>query len=80
MRLSGRTEIGDLLRRDTQVHDILGWYSIHVGQLDHETTLAEVCRHYRLDLEDLITDLEAVLDDDDDDDEEDEDSYGAWDD
>jgi hypothetical protein len=71
MRLDDDTEIGALLQRDPQVADILGWYSIEVDRLEPHTTLGEVCRTYRLDVDDLITDLAAVIDDDDDDDDDD---------
>ena len=79
MRVSPRSHLGDLLRRDLQVSEILGWYSVDVGRCDDAMTLAEVCKNYRLDVEDVITDLEAVLDDDDED-EDDDDDDGEFDD
>ena len=78
MQVRSTTRVSTLLRRHPRVDDILGWYGIVIDIVDAEWTLAEVCRSYRLDLDDVLTDLQAVLEEAeaDDDDEEEDDGFG----
>ena len=73
MRLSESTRVGTLLRRYEQVTQILGWYSVDVIDLEDRMTLEEMCVAYRLDVDDVITDIEGAIDDDEDEDDDEDD-------
>ena len=73
MRARPLTIVGSLLRRHPEVEEILGWYGVSLTNGELSISLAELCQAYRLDLEDVLTDLQAVLDDDDEEDEDEED-------
>ncbi|MBT3222943.1 MAG: hypothetical protein HN348_28025 [Proteobacteria bacterium] len=76
MRLQSTTRVNTLLRRHTQAEDILGWYGVRVHN-GMDVTLKELCSSYNIDLEDVLIDIKAVVDEDDED--EDENDYRDYD-
>ena len=63
MQVSENTRIRRLLRRFPSVEDMLGWYGIEVDGFDSETTVRDVAWSHRLELDDLLGDLQAGVDD-----------------
>lgn len=75
MRARTSTIVGTLIRRHPEVEDILGWYGINPTNGELGLTLAEICRAYWLDLEDVLDDEDE--DEEGEDDEEDGEEDGA---
>ena len=65
MHVQAFTQLGKLLRRHSEVREILGWYGIRVTGAEMSLSLAELCEEYGLDVEDVLIDLQAVLYDED---------------
>jgi len=63
MQVTENTRIRRLLRRFPSVEDMLGWYGIEVDNFDSETTVRDVAWSHRLELDDLLGDLQAGVDD-----------------
>ena len=87
MNVTERSRIKTILRRFPTAEDAFGWYGIEVDGFDPETTVDDVAREFRMDVYDLVGDLQAHIDDekrdrdpdedygDDDDDDDDDDYY-----
>jgi len=63
MQISENTRIRRLLRKFPTVEDMLGWYGIEIERFDSETTVRDVAWSHRLELDDLLGDLQAGVDD-----------------
>ena len=87
MNVTERSRIKTILRRFPSAEDAFGWYGIEVDGFDAETTVDDIAREFRMDVYDLVGDLQAHIDDakkdrdpddiyeDDDDDDDDYDDY-----
>ena len=86
MNVTERSRIKTILRRFPTAEDAFGWYGIEVDGFDPETTVDDVAREFRMDVYDLVGDLQAHIDDEkrdrdpdedygDDDDDDDDDYY-----
>lgn len=63
MQVTETTEIRTLLRRFPTAADMFGWYGIELDRIDRETTVRDIAWANRLELDDLIADLQASVDD-----------------
>ena len=86
MNVTERSRIKTILRRFPSAEDAFGWYGIEVDGFDAETTVDDIAREFRMDVYDLVGDLQAHIDDakkdrdpddvyEDDDDDDDYDDY-----
>ncbi len=73
MTLNPKTRVATLIRRHTQVADLLGWHGLEVEDVDEALTLGELCREVGLNVDDLIEEIEPELTEDDEDDENEDD-------
>jgi hypothetical protein len=80
MEVSEKTRIMRLMRRFSGVEELFGWYGIETEDIGAQDTVQELAWQFRADVDDLIADLQAIVDDessvqerDPDDDEEDDD-------
>ena len=92
MNVTERSRIKTILRRFPSAEDAFGWYGIEIDGFDSDTTVDDVAREFRMDVYDLVGDLQAHIDDakrdrdpddvyeDDDDDDDDYDDYDGNDD
>ncbi|HCH63367.1 MAG TPA: hypothetical protein DFR83_11215, partial [Deltaproteobacteria bacterium] len=63
MNVTERSRIKTILRRFPSAADAFGWYGIEVDGFDAETTVDEIAREFRMDVYDLVGDLQAHIDD-----------------
>ena len=63
MNVTERSRIKTILRRFPTAEDAFGWYGIEVDGFDAETTVDDVAREFRMDVYDLVGDLQAHIDD-----------------
>jgi hypothetical protein len=80
MRITPSTRIGRLLEEHPEVEEVMAWYGIDLEEYRPNLSLESLCRYTRLDLEDVISDLTAAIEEDDDpdwDEDEDEDDEEA---
>ncbi len=86
MEVSEKTRIARLLRRFSGVEELFGWYGIETEDIGAQDTVQELAWEFRVDVDDLIADLQAIVDDessaaerdpddDEDDDDEEEDDF-----
>lgn len=82
MNVTEKSRIKTVLRRFPTAEDALGWYGIESDGFDPSTTVDDVAREYQMDVDDLIGDLQAHVEDakkegaaDDEDFEDDEDDF-----
>ena len=92
MNVTERSRIKTILRRFPSAEDAFGWYGIEIDGFDADTTVDDVAREFRMDVYDLVGDLQAHIDDakrdrdpddvyeEDDDDDDDYDDYDGNDD
>ena len=92
MNVTERSRIKTILRRFPSTEDAFGWYGIEIDGFDADTTVDDVAREFRMDVYDLVGDLQAHIDDakrdrdpddvyeEDDDDDDDYDDYDGNDD
>ena len=83
MRIVATTPVQDVLGAYPDAADVLDWYGVDPDEVEGQTlTVRELCKTFDVELEEMLTDLQALADeepeaaaddDDDDDDEEDED-------
>ncbi len=73
MRITATTRVGRLLAAHPEAVEALAWYGVELEDYPPGTTLGALCRDARLDLDDVLSDLEATLEEDED---EEEDSTG----
>ena len=73
MRVRPSTIVGTLVRRHPEAEEILGWYGISLNKGELRITLAQICQAYRLDLEDVLIDIQAVVEDEYEEEDEEED-------
>ncbi len=80
MEVSEQTRIARLMRRFSGVEELIGWYGIDTEDIGAGDTVQELAWAHRVDVDDLIADLQAIVDDesntaerDPDEDEEDDD-------
>jgi hypothetical protein len=87
MNVTERSRIKTILRRFPTAEDAFGWYGIELDGFDADTTVDDVAREFRMDVYDLVGDIQAHIDDekrdrdpdedygDDGDDDDDDDDY-----
>ena len=63
MNVTEKSRIKAILRRFPTAEDAFGWYGIEVDGFHVDTTVDEIAREYRMDVDDLIGDLQAHIDD-----------------
>ena len=86
MQVTENTRIRALLRRFPSTVDLFGWYGIEIEDFDSDTTVRDVAWEHRVELDDLVGDLQASVDDElrdrdpDEEEEFDEDEDGEYDD
>jgi hypothetical protein len=79
MRIVASTPVQDVLGTYPDAADVLDWYGVDPEEIAGQTlTVRELCNTFDVELEEMLTDLQALADedeegDDDDDEEEDED-------
>jgi hypothetical protein len=61
MKVKPTTRVRGLVRRHPDVEDILGWYGVEVGPDNLDLDLEELCQNYRLDIDDVLTDIAASV-------------------
>jgi len=77
MRIVATTPVQDVLVAYPDAADVLDWYGVDPEEVEGKTlTVRELCKTFDVELEEMLTDLQALADEDDasDDDEEDEES------
>jgi ribonuclease E len=87
MRIVATTPVQDVLAAYPDAADVLDWYGVDPEEVEGKTlTVRELCKTFDVELEEMLTDLQALADEegesededsddeDDDDDDEDEDS------
>ena len=77
MKIGPRTRIAMLLNHHPELESVLEWYRVRLDKVDYTLRLSDFCHRNDIDLDDLMVEFEAALDDDDDDydDDEDDDDY-----
>ena len=79
MRIVATTPVQDVLGAYPDAADVLDWYGVDPEELAGQTlTVRELCKTFDVELEEMLTDLQALADedeeaDDDEDDDDDED-------
>ena len=79
MRIVATTPVQDVLAAFPDAADVLDWYGVDPDELAGQTlTVRELCKTFDVELEEMLTDLQALADedeegDDDEDDDDDED-------
>jgi hypothetical protein len=76
MRIVATTPVQDVLGAYPDAADVLDWYGVDPEELAGQTlTVREMCKTFDVELEEMLTDLQALADEDEegDDDEDDED-------
>jgi hypothetical protein len=77
MRIVATTPVQDVLGAYPDAADVLDWYGVDPEELAGQTlTVRELCKTFDVELEEMLTDLQALADEDeegDDDEDEDED-------
>jgi hypothetical protein len=79
MRIVATTPVQDVLGAYPDAADVLDWYGVDPEELAGQTlTVRELCKTFDVELEEMLTDLQALADedeegDDDEDDDEDDD-------
>ena len=77
MRIVATTPVQDVLGAYPDAADVLDWYGVDPEELAGQTlTVRELCKTFDVELEEMLTDLQALADEDeegDDDDEDDDD-------
>ena len=76
MRIVATTPVQDVLAAYPDAADVLDWYGVDPEELAGQTlTVRELCKTFDVELEEMLTDLQALADEDEegDDDEDDED-------
>jgi hypothetical protein len=79
MRIDATTPVQDVLAAYPDAADVLDWYGVDPEELTGQTlTVRELCKTFDVELEEMLTDLQALADEDEegDDDEDDEDEEG----
>ena len=81
MRIVATTPVQDVLGAYPDAADVLDWYGVDPEELAGQTlTVRELCKTFDVELEEMLTDLQALADEDeegDDDDDEDDDDDDA---
>ena len=67
MCLRPSTVVKTLTTRHPEVEKILEWYGIRLSNGSHKMTLEDLCRAFNQDVEDVLTDIAAVLQEDEED-------------
>lgn len=80
MIIRSSTRVCTLLDAYPDVESLLAWYEVAVDDEDLLMTLAELARTYELDLDDLMVEIHAAVDDDEDDADDDQDFWDDLDD
>ena len=78
MRIVATTPVQDVLGAYPDAADVLDWYGVDPEEIAGQTlTVRELCKTFDVELEEMLTDLQALADEDeegeDDDDEDDDD-------
>ena len=73
MRITRTTRIGRLLEEHPEVEETMAWYGVDLEDYRPGLTLEALCRYTRLDLDDVLSDLQASIEEDEDEDWEDDD-------
>jgi hypothetical protein len=69
MRIRASTRVAALVDAYPEVETLLKWYDIELDDEELVMSLSELCSNYELDLEDLLVEIDAAIEDDDDGDE-----------
>ncbi len=81
MRIKAKTRVANLLDAYPEVETLLKWYDIELDDEELVMSLAELCDNYELDLDDLLVEIDAAIEDDEDDEDDDDDEEsmdGFW--
>src|SRR6185503_15261216 len=76
MRISATTPVQEVLGAYPDAADVLDWYGVDPEEVEGKAlTVRELCKTFDVELEEMLTDLQALADEDEegDDDEDDED-------
>ena len=76
MRAKSSSLVSELLNGHSEVRQVLGWYGIQVDSNNKRLTLEAICKKNDLDVDDVLIDLQAVMNDDEDGDEDDDEDEG----
>ena len=74
MRIVATTPVQDVLGAYPDAADVLDWYGVDPEELAGQTlTVRELCKTFDVELEEMLTDLQALADEDEEGDDEDDD-------
>ena len=73
MKFGPRTRVGVLLTKYPELETVLEWYRIRLDEVDYRLRIDQFCDRNDIDVDDLLVEFEAALNDDDDDDYDDDD-------
>jgi hypothetical protein len=74
MRISATTAVQEILGAFPDAADVLDWYGVDPEEVEGKPlTVRELCKTYEVELEEMLTDLQALADEEDADEEDAED-------
>jgi DNA-directed RNA polymerase subunit delta len=68
MHITPNTSIGRLLERHPEAEEVMAWYGVDLEEYRPSLTIESLCRYARLDVDDVISDLEASMEEEEDED------------
>ena len=64
MRIRAKTRVAALVDAFPEVETLLKWYDIELDDEELVMSLGELCASYELDLDDLLVEIDAAIEDD----------------
>lgn len=78
MKIRASTPVAALLDAHPEIEELLKWYDVELDDEELIMTLSELCEAYSLDLEDLLVEIQATMEDDDEDEDDDDPMDSFW--
>ena len=78
MQIRASTRVAAIVDAHPEIEELLKWYDVELDDEELIMSVAELCGAYALDLEDLLVEIHATMDDDDDDDDDDDPMDSFW--
>ena len=75
MRIGPRTRVASILDTHPELETVLEWYRVRLDDVDYTLRLTDFCDRNDIDLDDLLVEFDAALDDDEDDEDDEDDDY-----
>lgn len=72
MNIRSTTRVATVLDAHPEVEELFNWYEVSIGDDELLMTIQELCKAHFLDLDDLMVEIDAAIEDDDDEDDDDD--------